>query len=156
MADIRTIWDSAALTGDWLLAGGSLAADHDLETAVIISLFTDALAGPDDRLPDGSGDRRGWWADTGEGLEGPLGSRLWLLAREKQSEETRLRAEGYAREALRWLVTDGVAERVEVTAEWLALGRLGLAVTVHRRPAAGQPAQRYQRRFDWAWRQLAV
>lgn len=59
MSDIATTWDASRLTGDWVLAGGDLVAGDDLETSVILSLFTDRLATPDDPLPDPSdGDRR--------------------------------------------------------------------------------------------------
>jgi len=42
MADIRTIWKGTS--ADWAISGPSLAADDGLETAVVISLFTDRLA----------------------------------------------------------------------------------------------------------------
>jgi hypothetical protein len=45
MADVRTAWspEMAPLRGDWLLDPPGLAADRDLETAVILSLFTSAI-----------------------------------------------------------------------------------------------------------------
>lgn len=147
MADIRTVWDSLLLTGDWRMAGPALDDAGDLETAVILSLFTDRSAAADDRLPDGGGDRRGWWADA-EAPEGPLGSRLWLLARETATEETRQRAIAYAREALAWLIEDRVAAKVDVDAEWVERGRLTLAVRIVRDD--GRPLER---RYEWAWRQ---
>ena len=149
MTDIRTVWDADRLSVDWLLdndgAGPGLDDERDLETAVIISLFSDRLADADDRLPDESGDRRGWWADTAA-EEGPIGSRLWLISREKQTDETRRRAESYAEEALAWLIEDRVAERVEVSAAWLEPGFLSLHVIVYR--SDGGPLER---RWDFVW-----
>lgn len=151
MADLTTHWDAGLLSGDWVVDGGGLATGDDLATAVILSLFTDRRARDDDRLPDGAGgDRRGWWAD-GDAPEGSLGSRLWLLCREKRSEETRRRAVEYAREALAWLVEDGVAAAVTVDAQWDGLDRLSLLVTVMR-PQGGRQVLRY----GWAWAQRAA
>lgn len=109
---------------DLVLSGYDLAKDDGLRTAVIISLFTDRRAEADDEIPDGSDDRRGWWA-------GSSGSRLWLLARAKEMPDTLARARTYAIEALQWLVDDGVATAVEVTAEWVRRGVLGLRVSIN-------------------------
>ena len=46
MSDILTTWEPWLLTGDWALDGPDLAIGSDLETSVIISLFTDRLALP--------------------------------------------------------------------------------------------------------------
>lgn len=150
LADVRTVWDPFGLAGDWLFAPPDLVTGRDLETAAIISLFTDRLALADDRLPDPSdSDRRGWWADYG--ADYPIGSRIWLISREKQTEDVRQRAEEYCREALQWMLDDDVADTVEVTATWnpQAPGRLDVDVTVTR--ARNQLLKRH---FSWAWGQL--
>lgn len=140
-----------SLVADWAVAGGDIRQDQGLRTAVAISLLTDRTAAPDDDLPDGTGDRRGWWGDMP--LPGaapdPIGSRLWLLARAKRTAETLTRAEGYAAEALAWLVEDGVAAAVDVAASWggAAGDQLRLVVTIRRRDGSGQP----DARFDFAW-----
>lgn len=130
--DIRTIWDSDRYIGDWRIAPPALESGADLETALLISLFTHRLADPDDVLPGNDGDRRGWWADTGKEPVDRIGSKLWLLAREKQTNETRLRAEDYATEALQWMLDDGVADRIEIVGEWVAFGWLELRVDLYR------------------------
>ena len=109
---------------DLALAGYDLATEDGLRTAVIISLFTDRRAEADDEIPDGGDDRRGWWADPA------MGSRLWLLARAKETPDTLTRARAYAIEALQWLIDDGVATAVDVTAEWARRGVLGLRVVI--------------------------
>jgi len=146
--DIRTTWFPDLLYGDWSIAPPALLDGRHLETAVLISLFTDRLALEDDLLPWNNGDRRGWWADT-LSPRGPIGSRLWLLHREKQTNQVRLRAEEYARESLEWLITDGVADSVEVHATWLRLGWLELDITIHR-----QEQRLFHGRYDWTWQEI--
>lgn len=133
MSDLRTVYDPIAGTFDWQLANGQLALDDGLETSVILSLFTDRRAEESDALPDGGDDRRGWWGDAFPEKPGDgIGSRLWLLARAKELPATLEQARGYATEACAWLTEDGVAARVEVTAERLRSGVLGLTVAVTR------------------------
>lgn len=123
------------------MEAGDLAAEDSLRTAVILSLFLDRRADDDDILPDGSDDRRGWWADTvaplsacgiGGGIASGdrIGSRLWLLSREKQLAGVLDRARHYAEEALAWLTEDGVATAVSVTASSPGQGRLVLTVSI--------------------------
>jgi len=128
---MRDILLSFSTSGDLALSCCDLAKEDGLRTAVTISLFTDRRADANE-LPEGESDPRGWWGDglADEG-EGPIGSKLWLIAREKQTETVRQRAEEYAREALVWLVEDGHAEAVSISASWLERGVLGLAVEVH-------------------------
>jgi phage gp46-like protein len=121
MSDIRTVFDETTLTADWLLEPPGLDVSDDLTTAVVLSLFTDARAGDSDFIPDGTTDRRGWWADS-RSPEGVLGSRLWLYTRAKASEETRRGVEEAAASALQWLLDDGVAARVDVGASWRETG----------------------------------
>ncbi|MBA1443517.1 MAG: phage GP46 family protein [Gammaproteobacteria bacterium] len=113
--------------------GQSLTLDDGLQTAVMVSLFTDHRAEADDVIPDGTENRRGYWADAWPDIEGDLiGSRLWLLSREKQTQETLNRAREYAEEALQWLIDDGIAQSVSVTTEIVRTGVLGLLVEILR------------------------
>jgi len=87
MTDFISGWNNAIGAGDWVFQpvypklwtdeSGNVTTDqdgllvgaviddtttldfiNDLTTAVLISLFTDAAAGPDDTIPDGSTNRR--------------------------------------------------------------------------------------------------
>lgn len=112
------------------VAGSPLADDDQLIRAVIVSLFTWRRANPDDAV-DGS--RQGWWGDATASLTGDrIGSRIWLLSREKLLPETFNRAREYAREALQWLVDDQVAAAVDVAAERYGRSGLALVVTITR------------------------
>lgn len=118
--DILTAYNNTggAVRLDYQVDAPGLAQDDGLQSAVVLSLFTDRRADEDDVLPDGS-DRRGWWGDSVADQAGDqIGSRLWLLRREKASDQTLQRARQYAAEALRWMVDDGVVKRVDVAAEY--------------------------------------
>lgn len=147
MSDTTTIWDATNARGDWVLSGPALAAGNDLETAVLISIFTDRAISPDDVIPDGTTDPRGWWGDDGQ--DHPIGSRLWLLSRAKQTPETLARAKDYITEALQWLIADGIASSIDVKTEWTAPTLLGSLITINR-TAGGQSAVQ----FSWAWNGL--
>lgn len=54
--DIRMTYDNISQAGDFVVTKGDLATDRDLETAVLISLFTDRRASDDDVVPDGTDD----------------------------------------------------------------------------------------------------
>lgn len=149
MSDLALSFDGSTLTADLLFDGFSLVTDDSLRTAVVISLFSDRRAVDDDRLPDGGNDRRGWWADTFAPIEGDrIGSRLWLLSREKQLREVVARAEEYAREALEWLIEDGVAASLVVTGSIPRTGWLRLDVEIVR------PGNAETSRYFFAWEAL--
>ena len=142
MSDITTVWRTDG--GDWELEGTQLKSGDDLTTAVLISLFTDRRASPDDIGLDGTGDLRGWWADDPQRL---IGSRLWLLQRAKAPQpETLRRASDYCREALQWLVDDLVVDRFDVFCEWTRPSMLGIQVTAYK-PDGTQIAMQYA----WVW-----
>jgi phage gp46-like protein len=150
MSDIATVWDVNNNRGDWQIQNGDLATGNDLYTAVLISLFTDRVAQAGDIIPDGSNNRRGWWGDVQvDGTVVPIGSRLWLLSREKQTLQTLNRAISYAREALQWMITDGVAARIDVTAQWNAPSFLALQVIVYR-----SNGQNLSFNYNWAWSKI--
>jgi phage gp46-like protein len=136
MTDVALIWNSAIGEADLAMAGGDLLPDAGLRTAVIVSLFTDAPAQPGDEIPDGTSDSRGWWGDMAvdpaqQDVSAPadhIGSRLWLLDRALQTDETLVRAQAYAKQALQWMLDDNVAGAVTATAFYPALGRIELAI----------------------------
>lgn len=143
MADIAISWDSANSRGDWTMNGPVLATGNDIDTAILISIFSDRMAQPGDVIPDGTNDPRGWWADD----EVLIGSRMWLLRRAKQTTQTLQLAYDYLAEALQWMVDDGVASRFDITTQWVRTGMLG-AVIVAWSPT-GTLLSKGQ--YAWAW-----
>jgi len=138
--DIAILWDDELMEGDidFDVATQDLTTDAGLESAVLISLFTDRRAKDDDTLPDSnSTDKRGWWGDLASPfVEGDqIGSRLWLLNREKTVSNVPNKARGYVEEALQWLIDDGVAARVDVETErqpQLGADILAIKATIYR------------------------
>lgn len=149
MTDIRTHFISFERGADWLLQPPGLADDDGLDTAVIHSLFTDARARESDVTPS-PGDVRGWWGDSFPAITGDrYGSRLWLLGRRKQLPSVLVEARGYAEEALAWMVSAGVAGRVEVDAYIPRDEMLGLSVAITR-----PDGRTVRRRFEALWASL--
>lgn len=151
MSDIRTAFISFA--GDLVIAGPSLDDDDGLETAVVISLFTDRRAQPGDALPQfahvgGLPDRRGWWGDSFAEVPGDrIGSRRWLLYREKLTPATVARLIEYDREALQWLIDDGIARAVNISAEIQGIERIAELIEIVR---SDKPVAQY--RFNSFWK----
>lgn len=117
--DIQINWNEQLLEGDFLYSNGDLTSDPGLETAIIISLFSDRRADERDDLPDLQNlDRRGWWGDltlaTTETGSDRIGSKLWLLERAKTTPETIAKAKIYIEEALQWLLDDQIAIKIDV------------------------------------------
>jgi phage gp46-like protein len=127
MADIRTVFIDLERGADYAIESMLLQQDDGLDTAVILSLFTDRRADDDDSIPGGSDDKRGAWVDSFSDVENDkFGSRLWLLESAKLLPETVNRVREYCAEALNWMVQDGVAKAVNVTAQIIRNYPLGI------------------------------
>lgn len=139
MGDIALHWNGERTSADVAVESNDLATDAGLETAAWISLFTNRR----------DGDQQGWWADALDPND-PMGSRLWLLARSKDTPDVPRLAETYAREALAWMVEDGVASSVTATASKLPISdsRFMLLLTVAiQRPDGTASTYRYS--YNW-------
>lgn len=154
-----TGWIEAEGLGDWSVAAandpinpGGLAADSQLASAVIISLFTDRRA-PEGWRPD-EPDRRGWWGDAvaPEGRQPEeIGSHLWLLRNEVTSERNAVFARLYAEEALNWMLRDKVSAAIDVTSGIID-GQRGVWLQIVIKGRDG--ALVYDRRFERLWREI--
>jgi phage gp46-like protein len=149
MPDIRLVQNTEfpkySVTVDWLLrSDGTLDDTQALATAVIVALGTDRLADISDILPDpDSTDRRGWWGDLDaeqiwDGWE--IGSRLWLLQRDKivgpeaQQGATVVRVEQYIREAIQPFIDRRIGSRMAVEATRVGKEQINALVRIYRGP----------------------
>lgn len=148
MTDIALIWNVDQGVADFAIANGDLVLDQGLHTAVIVSLFSDRLADPSDSIPDGTTDRRGWVGDAPradiDAAPDPIGSRLWLYEGQRQTEPIRVQIEAAVRDALAWMIQDGVADRIDVTVDYPFRDRVGVVVVVHQGDA--------EHRWDLHWK----
>lgn len=148
-SDIRYLqqldFPAYAVNLDWLMTDQNLIADgYDLQSAVIVALGTDALAPPDEQLPDPDAtDRRGWWGDMDADLiwQGwPVGCLLWLLSRAKitdnsaQQGSTLARIDGWTRDAMKPFTQRRIASRIDVNPEQIDTQRIDVGVTIYRGP----------------------
>lgn len=129
--DFVVTYDPETFSFDFSVSNGDFDVDNGLMTAVLVSLFTDRRANDDDVIPDGTNDRRGSWQDQYLEVDGDLmGSRLWLLDREKELTDVLQRAQTYAEEALAWLMEDGIVRSVSVPTEWTRAGVIGMLIDI--------------------------
>ena len=152
MPDIRLVQNADfpnapaySVTIDWsLLADGTLDDRDSLATAVIVALGTDRLADTSDILPDpDSTDRAGWWGDLdAQEIWGGwnIGSRLWLLKRDKiePSQSSRgatvVRVEYYIREAIQPFIDNKIASSFDVAVARVDVDRIDAQIVIYRGP----------------------
>jgi phage gp46-like protein len=130
---------------DISFANGDIVYAPDIQTAVILSLFTDARAPNSFIPPDRSQDRRGSWQDYYDVT--PTGSLLWTLRRAIITDDTTLLnlAKTYALQSLQWLKTAGVVDTINVSTSWLNREALAISVTVT------EPNSAQTNNYVWAW-----
>lgn len=126
MVSITTPIDSAGPFADIKMAKNiadisigedDINQESGLRTAIMVSLFTDRRANPDDIIEDE--DHRGWWADAYSEIPGDLiGSRLWQLKRRKLTPDVLQDAKTFAMEATTWLIEDDLATALEIDTEF--------------------------------------
>ena len=156
--DIAITWDNTVTggVGDFSLdASGDLASGNDLASAVYVSLFSDRLV-DENELPAGQTDRRGWYGDTQLQIANRgdlIGSRLWLLERAKSDDHVPLIARAYIREALAWMIADGVASSIDATCYFIQGDQERLAATIEIFRFGQQRPDTLK--FQWAWRQVS-
>jgi len=137
MSDAALVW--FPFGADINISNGDLSADNGLATAVMISLFTDARVPYLTLLPAGEEELRGWWGDIDTFKTGSL---LWLINREKTLPEVATRAREACDDALKWLLDDEIAGKVEVTAQIIKPIGLEIIIKIYRGSS---------RRYSYLW-----
>jgi phage gp46-like protein len=118
----------------WLTVNGKqVSASSQLDPltrAVVISLFTNRRADPDDNadVP------MGWWGDTWPIVANDrYGSKLWLLQRSKLTNALVNTVRTYIRESLQWMLDDGVVSRIDIDIQRTGINELGNSLVLWRR-----------------------
>jgi phage gp46-like protein len=136
--DIALRYDAARGCCDMVFDGRDLVVDRTALTPMLISLGTDRRARADDDIPNPDTDRlhpvtllgrRGWPGDALSRRGGRIGSRLWLLVRQKETERVRQLAESIVAEALAWIETER-GQAVQITVRWIDRNRMGVLAQV--------------------------
>lgn len=100
-----------------IVNGKEVQADvkDTLQRAVIISLLTWGRASESD---DYEGSAYGWWGDSLSNIASDqIGSKLWLLLRQKLTDDVIAQAKEYAEQSLQWLIDDGLCSSIDVSVE---------------------------------------
>lgn len=132
---------------------GDFRCGAGLRTQVIICLLTDGRVEVSELR---TGDtNRGWIGDSFDAMAGevPIGSKLWLLRREKLYAGIEVVAESYARQALQTLIDQGAVVRVDVTA---TADRAARSLALDIRLYGREGAKVYHEKFELLWRQMNV
>jgi len=97
--------------GEWcdvVIENGDLIKEDGFETAILISLFSDAYVKEPGKL---FREKRGWWAEKLFNKEN--GSKWWILERSNITRQTLRLMEQYGKDALQWMIDDGIAVKIE-------------------------------------------
>ena len=112
---------------DLVVKNSEIQTDESLKSAVLVSLFTDVKCEKTE-LPKGELSQGGYFGDAIFGEK--TGSKLWLLKRPKYTNETLIKAKEYAQNALAWLVTDKLAQEVDVETAFNDKKSMSLKVSI--------------------------
>lgn len=152
--DIKLTWDYEIYHAQMHFADNDIVSDYSLYTSIIISLFTDARAAEDDILPDERDtDRRGWWGDATnpDKEDDSLGSKLWLLERSKVTQQTLLNADQYIKDALQWMLDEGIAKEIKVLVENQTTEIGGTNILAFRIEVIKPDGKPESYRFEYEW-----
>ena len=127
MTDLLFDFFSEDMNLDLAVNNGEIQVDESLLSSVLVSLFTDARCEKTE-LPAGETSQRGYFGDAI--LKTNTGSKLWLLNRAKYNNETLIKTNEYAKSALAWFVTDGLAKDVKVETYFNEQKKMALNISI--------------------------
>jgi phage gp46-like protein len=152
MGDVRIIWDPTTGTGDLNMLGSALELGHDLETASLLSMFTDGQVDPGDIVFDN--DPQGCWIDTYLPYEDAtlaaipndrLGSKIYQAFSRPRTQDTLNWLRDQIIRCHSWMITDGVASSVEAQPFFTGPGGIGAVVII--------TANGVRNVYNYAWSQ---
>ena len=145
--DVRLIRKADGLF-DLVVSNNILETVDGFETAIIVSLLTDARA-PSSAVQTPSR-RRGWVGNVLNAASGrQLGSRLWLYKQARLTDATLNNIAIAAQESLNWMIEDGLAKSVAATV--LKNGLRSVTVNIVITTIEGK-----EQRYAVLWRQTGV
>lgn len=121
---------------------GDILTKNFLDTAILVSLFTDRRASASE-VP--SSHRRRGWIGNESTPNFEIGSKLWLFEQARLSRGVLNEIVSAAREALKWMVDDGIALAVDASAEFSLNSTIGLTITLSR------PNSKVEHRYFELW-----
>ena len=125
---------------DFSISNGDIENEPGFDTAIWVSLFTDARADESQVLAPEN--RRGWLGNLVFDENGrQLGSFLWLAEQRRLTQDTLNEVMDYARKSLLWMVNDGIAQKIEV--DGAIVPRYGISLTITITSAAGTTSSHY-------------
>jgi phage gp46-like protein len=124
---------------------GDLKKTSGLETALDVSIYTDARASSDlVPIPE---NQRGWLGNIVSPVtDRQLGGLLWLIDQRRLTQNTLNTAVDYARKSLNWLIKDQVAKNIEVTGE--IVPRFGIELKIILTAINGQTETRFYKLWE--------
>jgi len=101
-----TVWDLSFTNGD-------LTSTTSLDTAVLMSLYTDYRAS-NSEVPEIQR-RRGWWGNLVSGYpDYQIGSKLWLLYQSRLTQDTINLIKTYVYNCLSWMIDYGYITNINI------------------------------------------
>lgn len=121
MSDVKLYFDEETDSYDFKIVDGDIEVEDSMDTALIVSLFSDARA--DASEVSASNLRRGWWgSEVSDISKDNFGSKLWLLSQARQTPTTLNKGINYARLALGWLTQLKYSKLIDVTGTFIQNG----------------------------------
>jgi len=146
MQDVALVQNATTGIYDVILdTNGDLKGTDSFDTALIVSLFSDARASQTQvAVPQ---NRRGWLGNVAPPIEGyEMGSLLWLVYQERLTQNVLNAAVDFARQCLEWLVVQGMAQSIDVSGE--IVPSYGIALTIVITSLTGQTETRYVKLWE--------
>lgn len=146
MSDLRIKYLFDVQEFDLDIKNWELEFDDGLETAVLVSLFTDTRVAQEE-LRTGETDKKGFWGDAVNNPDKVVsGSRLWFLDRAVMTDELLEQTREWCLEALQWLIDDLVAEDVTVETSFTDNKTMKILINIFR--PTGKPVSF---KYNYVW-----
>lgn len=101
---------------DLSIKDGDFETISGFESAILMSLLAERRA--DNSEISQPQKRRGWIGnEMNDIVNFEIGSKLWLLAQARLTQDSVNKAVDFARTALQWFIDDGYSERIDVSGE---------------------------------------